>query len=72
MVACWHFLPVLRGGRLMKWCPSSFEVCRRLFFLLSTHITRFGEGKVNKLCPAAGIQSRETSFCWGWVYSFRL
>lgn len=67
-------LPVVRGERLMKWCLSSFEVCRRLFFffLLSTHITRFGEGKINKLGPAAGTQSRETSSCWGWVYSFRL
>lgn len=42
------------------------------FFPLSIHITRFAEGKVNKLCPAAGTQSRETSCCWGWVSSSRL
>lgn len=42
------------------------------FILKRTHITRFGEGKINKLGPAAGTQSRETSSCWGWVYSFRL
>lgn len=47
-------LPVLWGGRLMKWCLSAFEGCRRL----STHITKFAEGKVNKLCPAAGTQQR--------------
>lgn len=32
MAACWLFVPILRGGRLMKWGLSSSEVCR-LFFL---------------------------------------
>lgn len=35
-------------------------------------MTRFAEGKVNKLCPAAGTQSRGTSSCWGWASSSRL
>lgn len=57
--------------KIMKWCLSSSEV-HRLFFHVSVHITRSAEGKVNKLCPAAGTQSRGTSSCWGWVSSSRL
>lgn len=49
-----------------------FWSLQETFFPLSIYITRLAEGKVNKLCPVAGAQSRETNSCWGWVSSIRL